>query len=123
MIESTITESFPEANSGLVADLCNAGLREINYEEIAEHYISDRDLWSAGWNMPGYMPDSDPAIFTSDDAAREYIAGEMSRFADHYFETDPAAANDLETAAETCRKGKGEFGETIGQYHYWVTKV
>lgn len=119
-IKEVITDCTPENQNGLAQDFINAGLREINYEEIANHYIADRDLWSAGWNMPGCMPDSDPAVFLTAGAAREYIADEIDRAAE-----DVSDAEHIEYAhsAETCRKGKGEFGETIGRYHYWVAKV
>jgi hypothetical protein len=39
IVEETASEGIPE--SGFAADLINAALSEINYYEIAEHYIDD----------------------------------------------------------------------------------
>ena len=41
-IVAATTEETSIPESGFVADILNAALREINYREIAEHYIDDR---------------------------------------------------------------------------------
>lgn len=41
-LESEICDDAPEVD-GLYSDILNAGLREINFYEIAEHYIADVD--------------------------------------------------------------------------------
>jgi hypothetical protein len=38
--------------------------------------------FTAGWAMPGCLPESDPTLFTSLDDAREYIASELDRAAE-----------------------------------------
>jgi len=38
--------------------------------------------FTAGWAMPGYLPESDPTLFTSLDDARSYIADELDRAAE-----------------------------------------
>lgn len=38
--------------------------------------------FTAGWSMPGCLPESEPTLFTSLDAAREYLASELERAAD-----------------------------------------
>lgn len=63
----------------------------------------------AGWNMPGYMPDSEPAEFDNAEDARAYIADAMGE------------GDIIEPATiDACRNGEGEYGATFGNYHYWV---
>ena len=38
--------------------------------------------WVAGWNMPGYLPVTDPELFESWEDARDYLADELRRVAD-----------------------------------------
>lgn len=40
MIEQTVTEFMPKIE-GFYADMLNSAMHDINYREIAEHYISD----------------------------------------------------------------------------------
>lgn len=75
--------------------------------------------WVAGWNMPGYMPDSEPVTFETNNEALEYIADEIASVAEQCESDDEAKP--LTDAAEAIRTYSGEFGQTIGQYHYWVT--
>jgi hypothetical protein len=103
-----------ECITGVYADLLNASLRSVNWYEIAKHYIDEITLYSAGWNMPGYMPDSDVlALFTDSDSAMEYLREsiESDESLDHinteYMRPD----------------SKGEFGVTIGNFHYFVSEV
>ncbi len=133
-LEADCDETLESLNlpiCGMFADILNAGLREIDWFDIAEHYLADIEIWSAGWNMPGYMPDSEPCRFTDNKAAREYIADQLDTLAD---ETDApdlskaeddleAAGNDFDNAAKIIRAGKGEYGATIGDYHYFVTQL
>lgn len=80
-------------------------LEELRDKRKAGHYV-------AGWNMPGYMPDSEPVAFDTDTEARDYIAESMG---DGDI-IDPAAI-------EECRNGDGEYGATFGNWNYWVTFV
>lgn len=94
--------------------------------------------WVAGWNMPGYLPDSEPAEFETDKDAREYIASEMESEADEIEEeaehckannevqaivdSKLALAAELRQTAIYCRELTGEYGLTAGRFHYWVTR-
>ncbi len=74
----------------------------------------------AGWNMPGYLPDSEPAEFDSAEDALEYLKDEMWRESDNTEDTDEAI--ELQSCVKTMSADKnGEFGQTIGKYHYFVT--
>jgi len=44
--------------------------------------------FTAGWNMPGCLPESDPTIFTNLDDARAYLADELDRAAGELAESD-----------------------------------
>lgn len=132
-LESEHDDNMPEV-SGVYADLLNAASREIEWRDIAKHYVDDVPLFSAGWNMPGYMPDEAPAVFLEADDAREYIADAMERFADEAHCDDDVDVNGadgstaeeiaaLREAADTVRAGSGEFGATIAGYHYFVSQI
>lgn len=75
----------------------------------------------AGWNMPGYMPDSEPAEFDSADGAKRYIIDAIKRAED---ETDSEAlAESLAGFAEDVNLESDEFS-TRGPdgLVYWVTE-
>lgn len=79
--------------------------------------------WVAGWNMPGYMPDSQPAAFDTCDEARDYLAQEMQRAADEEEGEDRELS--LTDASRKIHDAIGnkdeEFGATIAGYHYWIS--
>lgn len=130
-MESEFDEAKDEMTEavGCFADLLGHALGCVDWREIAEHYTNEVEIFSAGWNLPGYMPDNAAAIFTSADDARMYISGEMDRAAEEYEEqidedsqySDKTRA--LEDASLRCLKGSGEFGETVAGVHYFVTKI
>lgn len=119
----------------MFADLLNGALREIDYRDIASHYIDDIKLFSAGWNLPGYMPDSDPAIFTSFEDAKAYIVEEIKRDAEQTVEamelgvvtdteaTDESATPEHDSALLTLATTQEPFSAHVGNYVYWVVEV
>jgi hypothetical protein len=56
--------------------------------------------FTAGWSMPGCLPDS-AALFTTLADAREYLADELDRAADEMFERELETAR-LEYASEAA---------------------
>lgn len=117
--------------SGMYADLLNAALQNIDYREIASHYIDDIELWVAGWNMPGYMPDSTPAVFTDFDTAKAYIVEELERYAEDVMQGDDAEddfspqkqdQSRVEDGKAWVEAQKGEFSGIIGAYCFWAKK-
>jgi hypothetical protein len=70
--------------------------------------------FSAGWNMPGYMPETDPQQFDSFEDAREYIADELDRAADHVYDTDPSLAEAYDQAIRDLNASSGpEWGDIL----------
>jgi hypothetical protein len=103
-----------ESATAACADLAAAG----------EPVELTRTVYTAGWNMPGYMPDSEPVQFDYADDAREYIADNMADYADSIEDAaddDSMSAAELRTIAEHIREGYGELGITVAGWHYWIT--
>jgi pyruvate/2-oxoglutarate dehydrogenase complex dihydrolipoamide acyltransferase (E2) component len=86
-----------------------------------EELEDSRKPWAAGWNMPGYMPDSEPCAFASWEEARDYLVAELERAADEAEEETEEATDYAETAARFAGlPDESEVGETVGAYHWWI---
>lgn len=110
----------------------------VDYERLAElRELAKAPRYISGWNMPGYMPDSEPVSFDDIDDACSYIADAMESEADDIEpdaeipdDADPdeaAAARDTartmrQAAAKQRQYGNSEYGQTIGRFHYWITQ-
>ena len=85
-------------------------------------------LYIAGWNMPGYLPDTDPAVFETEGEATHYLISEIDLFWDEeYLAGDSREAADnrwmdvysslpYETAPYSVQNGDGSLA-------FWVTIV
>lgn len=128
MSDTARDQAFAQARSvcAMVAALdCDyERLEELREKASAGHYV-------AGWNMPGYMPDSEPFAFDDADDAREQIAGSMREEASDIEEDDEASEEEKQTAqalreaadaleASDAESQAAEFGATIGRFHYWI---
>jgi hypothetical protein len=103
-----------------------------NIIERLEELEALRKPWVAGCNMPGYMPDSEPARFETWDEARDAIVSDLEEALElaAYDENGNLLAGDaseeakeLEGAIEHLKEhiAEGvEYGETIGSWHYWI---
>lgn len=95
---------------------------DVDYDRLEElRDLRDTPRFVAGWNMPGYMPDSEPASFDNVEDAREYVADEMANWLESQC-SEGVECEDLRHALQIVREGSGEFGITVGGYHYWVTQ-
>lgn len=106
---------------------------ECDYEELETLREAFKDARVVGWNMPGYMPDSEPFRVDDADAAREALADEMDdvaetiegELADDAIDNDPKEADiarELREQAALLRASDcDEYGRTIGNTHYWFT--
>jgi len=99
---------------------------DVDYDRLDElRELAKTPRFVAGYNMPGYLPDSEPAEFDDADVARSYIADELRRYAE-YADTDEYAQQ-VQELAESLENlnttGAGaEFGRTVGEYYYWITQ-
>lgn len=80
-------------------------------------------IWSAGWNMPGYLPETEPCPFKSRPDAMAYMVGELHRIGD----TDLAVAEDYEAQALSLEGRDADGGDwywlSPDGYAYWVEAV
>jgi len=69
------------------------------------------------------MPDNPPFLFVDWDNARDYLAEEMERALDEMGEgaEDPGYAEAAEYLVHKL-PGNAEYGQTIGAYHWFLTK-
>jgi len=74
----------------------------------------------AGWNMPGYMPDSEPEEFDNAEDAKRYILDEIASHAENT--TNEGDAETLTAFAEDVNLESDEFSAQCLNYVYWVTE-
>jgi hypothetical protein len=92
--------------------------------ERLEELEALRKPWAAGWNMPGYMPDSEPAGFETWEEARDYIVAELERELESLVDNEAPTTDHDETIARlNAATDESEYGETVGEYHYWIASV
>ena len=89
-------------------------------EEYASRYESSckacKPKFVAGWNMPGYLPDSEPVEFDDPDNALEYVRDLMREDA----EGNGWNPDDVEDIEKIKADKAGEFGATVYNRHYFV---
>jgi hypothetical protein len=92
-----------------------------------------------GWNMPGCLPDSEPATFATFNDAKAYLIGELLAAADsvatwgephachdvpcpnHGDHCPDRLANELSLAAEDLNlASEPRWGEVVAGYAWWV---
>lgn len=125
-IKQSINGNAPDDLDGLYSDIMSAALMEINTREMAEAYMDGIVAYSVGWNMPDYMPDSDPAVFLNRDDAVVSLSETMEEHAEELRESSGDDEDPTAEALETCAAGllqykADEYGHTLGQYHYFIT--
>ena len=116
-IRRELWDYMPQPADRIYYDLLADTLNAVNYEEIARHYAERLTFWVAGWNMPGYMPDTDTAIFISEEDARAYIVEELERATEGEDDTENMDA--IAEAMDAMREGEGQT-VTYAGYVYWV---
>lgn len=92
-----------------------------------EELESIREPWRVGWNMPGYLPDSEPSDFQDWTDACAALAETMRQHANDEDDDESEIAIALQNAADKIEIGdiqdETEFGITIGSYHYWIVRA
>ena len=116
-----------------VIALCCEYTEYADVQEFAAAYSDSYLVWEtepeepqpcyiAGWNMPGYMPDSEPQEFDDADEAREYIIEELQQLSDDLEDADDPLIAQL----QECINGLNNSTDTeqafnVGGYHYFIT--
>ncbi len=135
------TTAFHEENGRLVQTTYLPGLGPITRDAgPADELEEEPYRFSAGWNVPGYLPECDVETFATRDDAAAYLADELERVADGWASLTPeeigASAEELAEALESVDFAKrdllaGEDSATIPNAigsahdlgcHYWVSE-
>lgn len=114
-------ENFAESQArAQVESICAmVAALECDYSRLEElRELAKTPRFVAGWNMPGYMPDIEPAEFDDVDNALQYIIDSVKR-AEAETESE---AETLCAFAEVLNLTRGTFSEQCGKYVYWVTE-
>lgn len=98
-----------------------------NYRRIVEAELAldcedaqEKEIFVAGYNMPGFMPDCEPSEFYSFDEAKRSIIHTIKRFEDEA-ETEEGAENFCELA-EDVNLQSDEFSVRCENWVFWVTR-
>lgn len=119
-IKAEVEEFQPDLEASMYSDLLGSALSDVNWYEIAEHYTEEIELFSAGWNMPGYMPESDLSLFTAFDDAKASIYESMEQELESL--EDESITEDSEEFTQV-RQAREPFNVKFGKFAYWVAKV
>ena len=122
-IKTTVEDSInPDCQNGFAGDLINAGLSEINFYEIAKHYIDDAKIYVAMWNVPGCLPEMEPAYFTDEDEARQFLSDSIEEaYDDEQEEESPELEEEIESKKAAIMRGEDVYDE--GGYIYTVREA
>lgn len=122
-VEEFINDNAPETE-GLYSSLMWQSLQQVDYSCIAEGYVNNIPIYAAGYNMPGYMPDAEPALFLDHALAVEYIA-EAIREVGEDCEDEKIAAEAEKLADEIDENAKDgqDLQANFGGYVYWIRRA
>ena len=119
-IEEFINDNAPETE-GMYSSLMWQALGQVDYSCIAEGYVNDIPLYVAGYNMPGYMPDADPALFLEHALAVEYIAEAIRNVGENADNEEKAAeAEKLADEIDANAKEEDDLHANFDGYVYWL---
>jgi hypothetical protein len=121
-MESWVDEGMPEVN-GFYSDLLGSAMGQVDYDEIAEHYTDDVEIFQANWNLSGYMPDATACLFTSSDDAKDYIYENAESYTDSEQEAGLDLSEQWNEAQAILRTKAQEVAFNLGKYYYFVSKV
>ena len=128
-IESSIEEmreAYDIPVSSVFTDLLAHAIGNIDFYEIAQAFINNIEVYVAGWNIPGYMPDPPAALFLDASDALEYIKEEIERHAAELNESDPDADALIKYDDDNNKlrlDANHEFSYTFNGYRYFVSRV
>lgn len=82
--------------------------------------------WIVGFNMPGYMPDSDPHECDTFEEAKECMIEDLEHSAESADETTEEGAAEIAQIEDVIPRIRviampEEIGITIGKWHYFIS--
>lgn len=87
----------------------------------------DKVLYVVGYNMVGYLPESEPFGHETWESARQDMIDTLDRDGDFMFEgteEDKALADELTAKMEDLNLDNGpEWSTIVGNMSYWITVV
>lgn len=109
-------------------------------EQDLETAIEEMPKFSTGWNMCGYLPDSDPAEFAEFETARAYVVLELEERAEQMREDAEQLldgslegadarqallekASELEQAAQYASEQESAFSVVVAGFAFWVAAL
>lgn len=118
-----VNDNAPETD-GLYSSLMWQALGQVDYSCIAEGYINDIPIYIAGYNMPGYMPDAEPALFIDHALAVEYLADEIRNAGENADDENKAAeAEKLASEIDENAKEGQDLQANFDRYVYWMRRA
>lgn len=122
-IEEFVNDNAPDTD-GLYSSLMWQSLGQVDYSCIAEGYVNDIPIYVAGYNMPGYMPDTDPALFIDHALAVEYLADEIRNAGENADDENKAAeAEKLANELDANTKEGEDVQANFDGYAYWLHRA
>ncbi len=103
-------------------------------QDRLEELREERKPWAAGWNMSGYLPDSEPGLFADFEDAAEYIADQLEDAAEG-IECEDAIGEEadyLKVKAASLRELAKAFRDSEEQeisqqaangFTYWINRA
>lgn len=126
-VDDAMENGLPRENDLISALQCGQ-MEEIRetlchlVEEI-ESLADDVEPFSAGFNMCGYMPDSEPLTFSDFDDAREYILDELTESEEKSEENgNDKTAQDYRDAWQWVNNQTAPFTVTVNGLAFWVAE-
>lgn len=103
-------------------------------QDRLEELQEERKPWAAGWNMSGYLPDSEPALFADFEDAAEYVAAQLEEVADQREdaademsdgETTREKAQSLRELAKAFRDSEEQeiSQQAADGFTYWINRA
>ncbi len=87
--------------------------------ERIEELREQKEPWIAGYNMAGYMPDSEPVSFADFDDAKESILSTIEGYIEDALPTDNIRP--FEELKEWVEQQSGKFSQTVRGIAFWVS--
>jgi len=76
--------------------------------------------WVAGWNMPGYLPEMEPAFFENFDDAKRFVLNALGDAEEDAAIDDEDLAETISALRQDLNLKNDEFSKQCDGLAYWV---